>query len=102
MSAKSITASQEKAKAIQQLPVPTIIKKLRQAFGQINYQRKFIPNVAGILAPLTAYLKGDFTNAIKITLDNEAKQAFIDIKQTLANIACLAHPSDNAALSLLH
>ena len=28
------------------------------------------------------------------------KQAFIDIKQTLVNIACLAHPSDNASLSL--
>ena len=48
------------------------------------------------MAPLTAYLKGNVTNAIKITLDHEAKQAFIDIKQTLANIACLAHPSDNA------
>ena len=52
------------------------------------------------MRPLTAYLKGHVTNAMKITLDNEAKQAFIDIKQTLANIACVAHPSDNAALSL--
>ena len=55
LSAKGITASQEKVKAIQQLPEPTTIKELRQALGLINYQRKFIPNAAGILAPLTAY-----------------------------------------------
>ena len=100
LSAKGITASQEKVKAIQQLPEPTTIKELRQALGLINYQRKFIPNAAGILASLTAYLKGNVTNAIKIALDYEAKQAFIDIKQTLANIAGLAHSSDNAVLSL--
>ena len=100
MSDKGFTASQEKVKAIQQLSEPTTIKELRQALGLINYQGKFILNAAGILAPLTAYLKGNVTNAIKITLDHETKQAFIDIKQTLADIACLAHPFENAVLSL--
>ena len=73
MSAKGIAASQEKVKAIQQLSESTNIKELRQAFGLINYQSKFIPNAAGILTPLTAYLKGNVTNAIRITSDNEAK-----------------------------
>ena len=58
LSAHGIAASKDKIMAIEKLPEPTTIKELRQALGLINYQRRFIPRAAGILAPLAAYLKG--------------------------------------------
>ena len=79
---------------------PATIKQLRQVLGLINYQRKCICIATSILAPLTANLQGKVQNAQRITLFPQAKQAFVSIKQTLANAALLAHPADNATLSL--
>ena len=56
LSTEGLAASDDKIKAIQQLPEPKTVKELRQALGLINYQRKFIPNAARILAPLNALL----------------------------------------------
>jgi len=79
LSAQGITASRDKINAVLQLPEPTTIKELRQVLGLINYQRHFIPNAAGIMAPLTAYLKGHVTNSMAITLNAAAQKAFSDI-----------------------
>ena len=100
VSAKGIAASREKVKAIQNLPQPATIKQLKQVLDLINYQRKFICNAASILAPLTAYLKGKVQNAQLFTLSPQVKQAFVTIKQALANAAYLAHPADNETLFL--
>ena len=100
LSAHGIAASKDKIMAIEKLPEPTTIKELRQALGLINYQRRFIPRAAGILAPLTAYLKGHVNNSMSITLNSDAKKAFSNIKRALANIAHLAHPCENATLSV--
>ena len=97
LSSDGLTASHTKVEAIKQLPEPTTIKELRQALGLINYQRKFIPHAAAILA---TYPKGKVTNATPISLNAEAKQAFSEIKTALANVAYLAHPCENASLSL--
>ena len=72
LSSNGLTASHTKVEAIKQLPEPTTIKELRQALGLINYQRKFIPHAAAILALLTTYLKGKVTNATPISLNAEA------------------------------
>ena len=40
------------------------------------------------------------TNATPISLNAEAKQAFLEIKTALANVAYLAHPCENVSLSL--
>ena len=100
LSAEGLAASDDKIKAIQQLPEPKTVKDLRQALGLINYQRKFIPNAARILAPLNVLFKGEVTNAKPISFTSEAKSAFCDIKQTLADTTYLAHPCVDADLSL--
>ena len=100
LSAEGLAASDDKIKAIQQLPEPKTVKELRQALGLINYQRKFIPNAARMLAPLNALLKGKVTNAMPISFTSEAKSAFCDIKRILADTTYLAHPCADADLSL--
>ncbi len=41
------------AAAIQELPHPTIIKKLQPFLGMINFYRRFLPSIAGMLRLLT-------------------------------------------------
>ena len=48
---------QSRVEAIERLPLPTNIRELRQALGLINFQRRFIKDAAGILAPLTKHLQ---------------------------------------------
>ena len=86
--------------AIERLPLPTNIRELRQALGLINFQRRFIKDAAGILAPLTKHLQGHVKNQDKINLDENAKQAFAKIKKKLAEITGLAHPRADAKLRL--
>ena len=52
------------------------------------------------MASLTAYLKDKVTNAMPVSLNAEAKQAFLEIKITLANVAYLAPSCENTSLSL--
>ena len=100
LSSQGLAVAPDKIVAFQQLPEPTTIKELRQALGLINYQRRFIKNAAQILAPLNMYLRGKVTNSMKITLNNEAKEAFSAIKRAICNAAYLAHPQKQAHLCL--
>ena len=47
-----------KVKAIEDFPIPESIRKLREFLGLINFYRRFIPDCAEILQPLTDLLKG--------------------------------------------
>ena len=90
----------EKLKAIQNYPRPTTIKELRQFFGLVNYQRRFLQHAAEILAPLNAYLQGKVTNNQKTSLSASAELAFEKIKDELANVTYLAYPKESAQLYL--
>jgi hypothetical protein len=37
-----------------ELPHPTIIKELQAFLGMVNFYRRFLPSIAGMLRPLTA------------------------------------------------
>ena len=90
----------ERNSAINELPEPSTIKKLRHALGLINFQRRFIKNTAQTLVSLTNYLQGKVKNNDKIRLTTDARKAFQDIKYALARAAGLAYPRDNAKLRL--
>ncbi|PIK40292.1 transposon Ty3-G gap-Pol polyprotein [Apostichopus japonicus] len=48
----------EKVEAIRQFPQPSTSRELREYLGLINFYRRFIPNCAGLLQPLTNLLRG--------------------------------------------
>ena len=100
LSAEGITATDHKIKAIESFSEPTTIKELRRLLGLINYQRRFIPDAAAILAPLNSYLQGDVKNISKISLNFNAKQALERIKQEITQLVCLAYPRHDAQLQL--
>ena len=58
--------------ALTRMPMPTDIKQLRSLLGGLSYYRKFLPNMARHIRPITALLKKgvafDFTSAMKNTV----------------------------------
>ena len=51
LTANGIRIGDDCLKAKLDLPTPTAMKKVRSLSGMVNFLRKFIPNVAGIIAP---------------------------------------------------
>ena len=47
----------EKVQSLHDFPVPTSLRRLREFLGLINFYRRFIPNCADIVQPLTDMLK---------------------------------------------
>ena len=54
-----ISSLSKKIQSIVDYPVPQSVKSLRRFLGMVNYYRRFIPNWAQILHPLTDLLKGN-------------------------------------------
>ena len=48
-----VKPTEDKIKAIQEMPVPTTKKKVRSLIGFMNFYRRFIPRFAEIASPLT-------------------------------------------------
>jgi hypothetical protein len=59
---EEIKMDPEKAKDIVNWPHPTNQKEVQQFLGLWNFYRRFIPNYAGIVAPITDLLRGDGKN----------------------------------------
>ena len=79
---QGLHASTEKIEAVLRAPQPRNVKELRSFLGMMNYYRKFIPNLATILKPLT--LLRWFWRA-------EQARAFKEAKQLLTVSPVLVH-----------
>jgi RNase H-like domain found in reverse transcriptase/Reverse transcriptase (RNA-dependent DNA polymerase) len=88
---------QSNLEAITSFPVPGTCKELQWYLGLVNFYRRFIPNAARILKPLTDSLAGTLR---KLTSSEEMQKAFQLSKQAVADSTQLAHPLINADLSL--
>ncbi|MES9976195.1 MAG: reverse transcriptase domain-containing protein [Candidatus Thiodiazotropha sp.] len=88
---------QTKVQDIANFPKPTSISALRRFNGLINYYRRFIPNCAHVMQPLTDQLRG---KAKTVELSPAACQAFESIKTALSNAVMLHYQDPTAKLSL--
>ena len=57
VNAEGVHTSDEKIRAVIEVPQPRNVKELRSFLGMMNYYRKFIPNLATVLKPLTSLLQ---------------------------------------------
>ncbi|GJP63579.1 hypothetical protein CLOP_g20649, partial [Closterium sp. NIES-67] len=57
VSTEGVKIDPKKIKTIQEWKPPTNLKELQSFLGFVNYVRRFIPNMAGLSAPLTDRLK---------------------------------------------
>ena len=94
LSADGIRMGEDRIKAIIDLKTPTTVKELRSVLGTINFERKFIRNLASIIEPLVALTRKSVANLQ--TLRNhwgpEQDAAFIKVKELLTSAPVLHFP----------
>ena len=88
ISKDGIRIDPDRIQAILQVPHPRNIKELQAFLGEINFLRRFIPNLAKLIRLLNNMLKKD--SKFKWTL--ESKKAFEGIKTTLTQTPVLTSP----------
>ena len=90
----------DKVQSVQDFPPPQSLTKLREFLGLVNFYRRFIPDCAGHMSPLTDLLKSKVKNR-PIQLTPSQLQSFEDVKTALAQATLLQHPVATAPLSLM-
>ncbi|BHF80104.1 hypothetical protein SprV_0702322800 [Sparganum proliferum] len=96
--AQGLRPLSSKVEAIRDFPLPTSKRQLQRFLGMVNFYRRFLPNCADLMLPLTNMLsvpKGP------LELTGEALTAFGRIKNSLADATLLTHPAPEAQLSLM-
>nr|VZI44160.1 unnamed protein product [Spirometra erinaceieuropaei] len=87
-----------KVEAVRNFPPPTSKRRLQRFLGMVNFYRRFLPNCADLMLPLTNMLSGPKG---PLELTGEALTAFERIKNSLADATLLTHPTPEAQLSLM-
>ena len=87
----------EKVEAITKFPTPTTQRKLKEYLGLLNFYRRFIPNCAQTLLPLTDLLSGKAKPQTPIPWTPTTAAAFEKSKTCLAQASLLRHPHPEAA-----
>lgn len=85
---EGLSANPERVKPIIEYKRPETVKELRRLVGMIGWYRRFLPNIAETLAPLTNLMKGE--SRLKLKWNEEAEQAFERVKEALMSPYILA------------
>ena len=93
--AQGIKPLQGKVEAVRRFERPRSVKSLQCYLGLINFYRRFLPNIAEILRPLTDALAGAPRQLI---WNEEMTAAFDASKERLAKATLLFHPAANTEL----
>ncbi|GBP73155.1 Transposon Tf2-11 polyprotein [Eumeta japonica] len=101
ISAKGPKPLEQKVNSIKNFPIPKTFKELRRFLWMINFYCGFIPDAAGIQAPLNALLTGSIKNSHPVNTIGEALKAFNVYKDNLCHASLLAHPDCDTKLSLI-
>ncbi|BHF73191.1 hypothetical protein SprV_0401626900 [Sparganum proliferum] len=96
--AQGLRPLSSKVEAIRDFPLPTSKRRLQSFLGMVNFYRRFLPNCADLMLPLTNMLSGPKG---PLELTGEALTAFERIKNSLADATLLTHPAPEAQLSLM-
>ena len=91
IAADGVRPNSEKIKAVAEFPVPKTRKIFKQFLGLVNYYRRFIPDIAKRVKPLTnlTSLKIPFYWAEK------HQESFGDLRQALRKEPVLRYPNYN-------
>ncbi|BHF72764.1 hypothetical protein SprV_0401583500 [Sparganum proliferum] len=87
-----------KVEEVRDVPPPTSKRQLQRFFVIVSFYRRFLPNTADLMLPLTSMLSGP---KCPLELTSEALIAFERIKNSLADANLLTHPAPEAQLSLV-
>jgi len=83
--------------AIQDFPTPSTVRGLQRFLGMVNFYRRFLPGIAGIVRPLTDALRG---NPRRLLWSSTLGAAFVATKKAMAAAVPLAAPAPGSIVSL--
>ena len=89
VSGKGLEVDKAKIEVIQNLPLPSTIRDLRNFLGHIGFYQIFIQDFAKVSKPLTTLLCKDKD----FIIDEEGKRAFTMLKQALIEAPILQSPN---------
>jgi ribonuclease HI len=89
ISKEGIRIDPSRIEAILKIEHPRNLKELQSFIGQINFLRRFIPNLAELLRNITNMLKKD----AKIKWDPESRSSFEQVKRALTQAPVLISPN---------
>ncbi|MBM6549306.1 reverse transcriptase domain-containing protein, partial [Streptococcus dysgalactiae] len=98
ISSSGIRPLPDKVQAILDYPEPATVRQLRCFAGLANFYRRFVPNCAALMQPLTDLLKG---NKKSFTFTDSARAAFAELRKVIANMAALSYHDPTAPLALV-
>ncbi|BHF62342.1 hypothetical protein SprV_0200532400 [Sparganum proliferum] len=87
-----------KVAAIRDFPAPTSKRQLQRFLGMVNFYRRFLPNCADTILPLTNLLSGSKRT---FELTPAALTSFEQVKALLADATLLTHYRADAPISLM-
>ena len=76
-----VKPTEDKVKAIKDMPVPTTKRKVRSLIGFLNFYRRFIPHFSEIASPLTDLTSKSAPN--KVIWTDQHQQAFDTLKKVI-------------------
>ena len=94
---EGIKPLEEKVTTVQNFEVPKSVRALQRFLGMLNFYRRFLPNIAEVLLPLTDALAGAPKQLVWTT---QITSAFKEVKSRLARATLLAHPIPGTQLRL--
>jgi transposase len=93
---KGLRPDTEKVEAILQIPEPRNVLEVRRFVGTASWYRRFIPNFASIIAPLTKLTRKNVTFA----WTEECSSAFTKLKELLISAPLLSAPDFSRLFTL--
>lgn len=97
ISEKGIQANPERTKPIADFPAPKNVKAVRRFIGMTGWYRRFIPNFATVIAPITDLLK---KNNLPFKWNKNADTAFEELKEMLIQPPILTPPDFSQPFSI--
>ena len=96
VSDKGLSPDPAKIKIINDWPVPTNLAQLRSFIGIVQYCRRFVPNIARLVAPLTMLTKKD----TPFVWSDDCTSAFVRLKELVTSAPTLAMPNPKLPFQL--
>ena len=100
MSARGALPLNSNVEAVQLFPEPATVKDMQVFLGMVNFYRRFVPNAACTLLPLTDCLRGGLPPHSAPSWSPLMSRAFQEVKSALAKAMWLQHPDPSARLAL--
>ena len=100
VSARGALPLSSNVEAVKTFPEPATVKDMQVFLGMVNFYRRFVPNAAHTLLPLTDCLRGGLPSNSALSWSPLMSCAFQEAKTALISATWLQHPDPAARLAL--